>query len=1119
MVNKGKSSSLDQVVLLLVRSRLFLPLIFVFLIAIIGAAFFGISSLEKQHQQNTQCRAESIENYINNSDRILNSVARVAKDSTPEQTSIFMTGIWEPNWYFDTLYYVDDTHIIREMVPYEQRYRGQDITDLPYFNWTDNTKKLVISGPFKSLRTENLTVYLTQHLSSGGAIIGELNLGSLKRDISESGTSGSECIFILDKSGTLLTSPSEDQVRPQTSLENLEIFKRALTGDITLVYPYTGRWVLGSATQIKNTGWIVVCQTSLLVLLGPYVVVLILVCIISLVLWTALVMNLKKDLRKRVITPLIELSQTTASLAQGNFNHDRTRDASPAAFTELEQLQRDFQSMSDAIQDRQAALKESEDLFRTMAEYASVSICLVQDGKIIYVNPYTTEITGYSFEEMIRHPFSEFIHPQSQELVYAKEQEFLNDEPVMPFEVRVHTKSGEERWIEDSTALLKYRNKSAYITICVDITDQKKAEEELRESEATYRTLFENSGTAMMLINKDSTILMINTEFENLSGYVRTDIEGKKKWTEFVAKKEDLIRIQDYHHHRRIYSTTAPSQYEFPFTCIDNRIRNCIAIVSMIPGTEKSLVALLDITEQKQVKKALFDSEIRYMTLFQSASVAIFLYEENHFIDCNQETLRMFGIEDKSDFIGFSPLDFSPEYQPDGRSSREKYKENITIAMEGIPQRFLWKHLRQDGTPFDMEVSLNRSIFEEKTILIAFGIDITDRLQVGQELREKNTELNAAYEQLAATEEELRSNYRELLMNEQALRESEHKNAVLIDAIPDMMFIIASDGTYLDFHVPDESYLALPVDRIIDKNIYDTGLKKESADSIMNYIQKAVMTSRLQLFEYELMVPTGKRTYEARMMALDDKKVLVIVRDITERKKAELALSQATRKLNLLNQITFTDIQNGIFSLSGYLELEDEFLADEKFKKYHDKEVLILQAISDALLFANHFQNLGLQPPHWQSVIYAFLLGISHLNLSEISRNTQVEHLEIYADTLLEKVFFVLAENVKLHAKTATNITLRYEEIKEGLVLIFEDNGVGIPNDQKKLLCEEKRMRKKGMGLFLAKEILDITRITITETGVYGNGARFEMVIPAEGYRFVTDTDNHSKDTPFVSKE
>lgn len=219
--------------------------------------------------------------------------------------------------------------------------------------------------------------------------------------------------------------------------------------------------------------------------------------------------------------------------------------------------------------------------------------------------------------------------------------------------------------------------------------------------------------------------------------------------------------------------------------------------------------------------------------------------------------------------------------------------------------------------------------------------------------------------------------------------------------------------------------------------------------------------------------------------------------------RSQKALETARKKLNVLNSVTINDIQNAIFSLSGYLELEKQDSRIEMIQQYHHKQTGIMQTITDSLKFASHYQNLGLRPPRWQNVMETFLYGISHIDITGLSRELDVEGLEIYADPLLEQVFITLAENVLVHGKTATGIRFYYRKSPGGLTLVFEDNGITIPEDMKEKIFERKYEEKKGLGLFLTREILGVTGMTIRETGEPGKGVRFEITVPEGTYRFV----------------
>ena len=227
-----------------------------------------------------------------------------------------------------------------------------------------------------------------------------------------------------------------------------------------------------------------------------------------------------------------------------------------------------------------------------------------------------------------------------------------------------------------------------------------------------------------------------------------------------------------------------------------------------------------------------------------------------------------------------------------------------------------------------------------------------------------------------------------------------------------------------------------------------------------------------------------------------------IIRNISDRKRTENALAQATKKLNLLTAIILNDIRNALFTLSGYLELEISQTKEDKRAEFHEKEKAILHRINLLLTMARNYQSLGVNPPRWHVVNTTFIIALSHIGPSDIKRNLMVGGLEIYADPLLEVVFQNLTENVLSHAASATMITLRYEKTKEGLFLIFEDDGPGIPDDKKEVIFERGSITRNGSGLFMVREILEITGITICETGEYGKGTRFRMDIPRDGYRF-----------------
>jgi PAS domain S-box-containing protein len=128
-----------------------------------------------------------------------------------------------------------------------------------------------------------------------------------------------------------------------------------------------------------------------------------------------------------------------------------------------------------------------------------------------------------------------------------------------------------------------------------------KSQERITESEKTYRAIFENTGTAMMIIEEDKTISLINSRFEKLSGYTKDEIEGKIKWTIFVDKK-DLQRMVSFNDERWRSPGNVPSQYEFDFIARDSSVNHVQLSIGIIPGTKKAVVSLIDVTGLEKMR-------------------------------------------------------------------------------------------------------------------------------------------------------------------------------------------------------------------------------------------------------------------------------------------------------------------------------------------------------------------------------------------------------------------------------------------------------------------------------------------------------------------------------------
>lgn len=220
-----------------------------------------------------------------------------------------------------------------------------------------------------------------------------------------------------------------------------------------------------------------------------------------------------------------------------------------------------------------------------------------------------------------------------------------------------------------------------------------------------------------------------------------------------------------------------------------------------------------------------------------------------------------------------------------------------------------------------------------------------------------------------------------------------------------------------------------------------------------------------------------------------------IGRDITERKRAERALENANKQLNLLSTITRHDILNQTTILRGFLELMSESTSDPKMQSYIAKQKMAVETIDRQIRFTSIYTGLGTNQPIWQDVGARIKAASKQLDFGQIRFANEVEGVEVLADPILEKVFFNLLDNAIRHSG-GTEVIVRKERRLEGLVLLFQDNGKGVPEGMKEQIFMRGYGQNTGLGLFLVREILAITGMSISETGQSGKGARFEIMVP-----------------------
>jgi len=303
-------------------------------------------------------------------------------------------------------------------------------------------------------------------------------------------------------------------------------------------------------------------------------------------------------------------------------------------------------------------------------------------------------------------------------------------------------------------------------------------------------------------------------------------------------------------------------------------------------------------------------------------------------------------------------------------------------------------------------------------------------------------------------------------------------------------------------------------------NIFDTGSEfhQTGAKNVMEFIAPESRSQVLLDFRqvaqgidsypmnYQAITATGRRIWiesiGKRIQFQDLPAILISMKDISSRKRMEDAILRANKKLNLLSGITRHDINNQLQALSGYVELLHTNVPDPSLENYFSRIMEASIRITAMIRFTKEYEEIGVRASLWQDLRTLVETAEKNTALGQVTlKNDLPARTEVFADPLIVKVFSNLIDNALRHGGRTTMIRFSFEERGGNGIIICEDDGEGVVSEEKEIIFGRGFGKNTGLGLALAREILDITAITIKETGTQGKGARFEMIVPKEAYR------------------
>jgi PAS domain S-box-containing protein len=603
----------------------------------------------------------------------------------------------------------------------------------------------------------------------------------------------------------------------------------------------------------------------------------------------------------------------------------------------------------------------------------------------------------------------------------------------------------------------------------------------LRESRQRLSDIIDFLPDATFAIDTDGRVIAWNKAIEEMTGLPARNILGKDNYEYslpfYGERRPELIDL----------IAKSPDEIEqYGYTLIDReggvliaetsatrpRGKACSVFLKASPLYDKTgnragaIESIRDITESKHLEQSLRHREAELDGIFKATPAGIGALDNRVIREANAYLCTMTGYP-REELIGKNTRML---YPTDADYHYVGTQKNEQIARRGISTvETRWQ--QKDGPIKNILLSTAPFTGSDSSKGVIFSaIDITER-------KKAESELLTAYQ----------------------------KNKGLMDSANDAIIIAdIESGMIVDANNKAQQMIGWTRPELQKMHLIEIYLEKDKEACRKNFDQHAQEGSGVQ--EEVIIDSKGHEIsviVSVTRIDIDGRPCLMgIFHDITEMKNAQDALRFANKKLNMLAEISRHDIRNKLTVLGGYLELLRDPPPKTQYSMYLSKLRQTVITISENIEFSQLYENLGIAAPVWQNVHDVFFSTCAQIDIKQIRVQSDISGLEIYADPLLERVFLDMVENSLLYGAGVSIIRLSSREDTGGIVIFVEDNGIGIPPQDKEKIFTKGFGKNSGLGLFLAQEILSITGITLKESGEYHRGARFEFFVPRGKYRY-----------------
>jgi len=542
-------------------------------------------------------------------------------------------------------------------------------------------------------------------------------------------------------------------------------------------------------------------------------------------------------------------------------------------------------------------LQESEQRYRRLSENSPDMFYRMSlpDGKYEYVSPAAKKVFGYPPEAWYENSLliREIIHPDWHQFFEEQWENLLKGNLPPIYEYKVIHKDKGFRWLKQRNILVKDENGKieAIEGVVTDITERKQMENVLQDSEMRMKALSDASFEAIFISEK-GICLDQNLKAERMFGYTHTEIVGRSGTEWIVPEDRDLVINKMLSGSVHPYEVIALRKDGTTFPC------EIQAKMMEYRGQSLRITALRDIAERKQTEEALRESEVRFHTLFENISDAVYVHDyRGRIFDVNHVAYDRLGYT-REEMLKFTVADIDIEY-PTEQSLQEKIAPAITTGPLTIESR----HRTKDGRIIHVEIQT--SVFQDyrKKMFVAIARDITARKRA-----------------------------------EKALQASEEKFRILFQNHSAVKLIIAPDtGNIFDANKAAESFYGWSIEQLKKMKIHDINIL--SAKQVMDEMERT-RTQDYNYFEFQHRLSDGSLrnvdVYSSLIETNGSELLYSILHDVTDRKQME------TELVNIKNhwEKTFDAVWDWVFITDEHFKILRSNKASKEFVNLSGEHVV-----------------------------------------------------------------------------------------------------------------------------------------------------------------------------------